>query len=264
MFQIFLKGASNDELKRIKGVVKYSVVMAYHLILETAFLVEQRVMFSSISLLKSPERNLSFVVKNIQITAESDKELPHSVNLGFKQDTPFSYEPYNPEILTGLSCISASVSKVVEDRFPLAPHSGIPKTEEESEIPIADSETSMQNALAKCNVGEMTSSISADFEVSLKTNVDHIKDSDGQSEHCTSTSFDTDGLLIMMSVRNASKGTICEEVHYTRIKFYKDLDVPLGKFLKERLFNQARLTRLIYSVFLLFVSFYFILVTLNH
>lgn len=46
--QILLKGTHSDELKRIKCVVRCAVVMAYHLILETSFVVDQRAMFSTI------------------------------------------------------------------------------------------------------------------------------------------------------------------------------------------------------------------------
>ncbi|CAM8946011.1 unnamed protein product [Rhodiola kirilowii] len=234
---IVLKGASNDELKRIKSVVKYSVVMAYHLILETSFLVDQRVMFSSISSLEeSPERNPSATVKDIPISHGFGKEQPYNFNFGFKLESDSSFEPYNPAILTGLSSISASVNQVVEDRFPLAPNSGTTKSKVDSRIPVTDSEISSQDVL---NLGEMSGSISTDFEISSETNVNHKKDADAQSERCTSTLLDTEGILVMMSIRNASKGTICEQIHYTHIRFYKDLDVPLGKYFRERLFNQS-------------------------
>ncbi|KAK7855261.1 putative 1-phosphatidylinositol-3-phosphate 5-kinase fab1d [Quercus suber] len=45
---ILLKGAHSDELKQIKCVMQYAVVVAYHLILETSFLVDQKAMFSTI------------------------------------------------------------------------------------------------------------------------------------------------------------------------------------------------------------------------
>ena len=45
--QILLKGAHSEELKRVKYVVQFAVIMAYHLILETSFLVDQRAMLST-------------------------------------------------------------------------------------------------------------------------------------------------------------------------------------------------------------------------
>ncbi|VVB08641.1 unnamed protein product [Arabis nemorensis] len=44
---ILLKGSDSDELKRVKKVAEYSVTLAYHLILETSFLVDQQEMLFS-------------------------------------------------------------------------------------------------------------------------------------------------------------------------------------------------------------------------
>ncbi|KAL2893685.1 putative 1-phosphatidylinositol-3-phosphate 5-kinase FAB1D [Bienertia sinuspersici] len=54
-----------------------------------------------------------------------------------------------------------------------------------------------------------------------------------------SSVLDSESILVLMSSRNASKGTICEQSHFTHIKFYRNFDVPLGKFLRDNLFNQA-------------------------
>ncbi|KFK32060.1 hypothetical protein AALP_AA6G194500 [Arabis alpina] len=45
---ILLKGSDSDELKRVKKVVEYSVTLAYHLILETYFLLDHQEMLSTI------------------------------------------------------------------------------------------------------------------------------------------------------------------------------------------------------------------------
>eukprot|EP00268_Persea_americana_P061295 TRINITY_DN7729_c0_g1_i3.p1 TRINITY_DN7729_c0_g1~~TRINITY_DN7729_c0_g1_i3.p1 ORF type:complete len:796 (+),score=166.51 TRINITY_DN7729_c0_g1_i3:161-2548(+) len=44
---ILLKGAHNDELKKVKCVVQQAVFLAHHLILETSFLVDHRATFSN-------------------------------------------------------------------------------------------------------------------------------------------------------------------------------------------------------------------------
>ncbi|KAF3784719.1 putative 1-phosphatidylinositol-3-phosphate 5-kinase [Nymphaea thermarum] len=44
---ILLKGANGNELKKIKKVIQFAVFAAYHLILETSFLVDQRASFPS-------------------------------------------------------------------------------------------------------------------------------------------------------------------------------------------------------------------------
>lgn len=45
MLQILLKGAHYDELKKVKFVVQHAVSLAYYLILETSFLMDQRAIF---------------------------------------------------------------------------------------------------------------------------------------------------------------------------------------------------------------------------
>ncbi|KAL0432158.1 UNVERIFIED_CONTAM: putative 1-phosphatidylinositol-3-phosphate 5-kinase FAB1D [Sesamum latifolium] len=52
--------------------------------------------------------------------------------------------------------------------------------------------------------------------------------------------LDSESILVLMSSRNASRGTICEQSHFSHIKFYRSFDVPLGKFLRHNLLNQFR------------------------
>lgn len=44
-------------------------------------------------------------------------------------------------------------------------------------------------------------------------------------------------ILISVSSRCSRKGIVCEQPHFMRIKFYGSKDKPLGKFLKDSLFN---------------------------
>jgi len=54
-----------------------------------------------------------------------------------------------------------------------------------------------------------------------------------------SSVLDCESILVLKSSRNASKGTICEQSHFSHIKFYRNFDVPLEKFLLENLFSQV-------------------------
>lgn len=53
VFQILLKGASGDELKKVKHVIQYGVFAAYHLALETSFLADEGASLPELPL-KSP------------------------------------------------------------------------------------------------------------------------------------------------------------------------------------------------------------------
>jgi 1-phosphatidylinositol-3-phosphate 5-kinase len=52
-FTILLKGSNGDELKKVKHVVQYGVFAAYHLALETSFLVDEGATLPELPL-KSP------------------------------------------------------------------------------------------------------------------------------------------------------------------------------------------------------------------
>lgn len=144
ILQILLKGSHSDELKQIKCVVQYAVIAAYHLILETSFLVDQRAMFSTIQfpemanvlLTDQQSPNLgsgdSFVpcigdcttnrtcTLDIPISNGFYAENNHNLNPDLESNSPLAYEAYNPAIFAGFSSLSASLKKVVGESFPFA------------------------------------------------------------------------------------------------------------------------------------------------
>ncbi|CAI9778130.1 unnamed protein product [Fraxinus pennsylvanica] len=112
---ILLMGANGNELKRIKCVVRCAVIMAYHLMLETSFLLDQRAMFSTI-----PLNNIVDLALNHQqlLSIDTDKTAVFSQESnadGFDETGPrnlislsegsssFSFEPYSPATFPGLS-----------------------------------------------------------------------------------------------------------------------------------------------------------------
>lgn len=59
---------------------------------------------------------------------------------------------------------------------------------------------------------------------------------------------DHQSILVSLSSRCVWKGTVCERSHLFRIKYYGSFDKPLGRFLRDHLFDQVS------SLFLIFVS----------
>lgn len=134
-------GSNNDELKRIKCVVRCAVVMAYHLILETSFLLDQRAMFSTISpthlvTVSANKQDSTSVGDGAESLSNNEDTVPdiHSTtdiaisdglhaegnhNLKSEVDSALSLEPYNPIILSGLSSLSSSLRKVMGESFPI-------------------------------------------------------------------------------------------------------------------------------------------------
>lgn len=313
ILQILLKGAPSDELKRVKCVVQCAVIMAYHLILETSFLVDQRAMFSTIpfSEVKNLVSNevvnalsnaqqftdLGSVNSNGPCLAEasaeselpkvdipisngfhfhkssSETEIPkveipilngfhgvdcHTSDLEFEGNSLLC-EPYNPAVLSGFSSLSASLKKVIGENFSLASSSyqslssyfGLNGSEPNGQITESISALTSPKPL-HYNVVEDKGSSDEEKLLSVEesqssyesseTTEEVKKDSDndeGQSKNGINAVLDSQSILVLMSRRNALRGTVCEQSHFSHIMFYKNFDVPLGKFLRDNLLNQV-------------------------
>lgn len=285
---VLLKGSNSDELKRIKSVVQCAVVMAYHLILETSFLVDQRAMFSTIPFaevagilpmeqqhpaLENGNSNVSCFEHSSVESGSSTMDIPISngfhedgsyANSGPEGESILSYEPYNPAVFSGFSSLSASLRKVIGDNFPLSSAAAYPsltsyfgfRGREQSgqiteDVPVStimdasldgpcDTEAKSSSDEEKSLDGQLTSLPSCP-EAPLSMGKDCGNDEDhSQSQEDANASLDSQSILVLMSSRNALRGTICEQSHFSHIMFYKNFDVPLGKFLQDNLLNQRK------------------------
>ncbi|KAL8481985.1 hypothetical protein ACS0TY_028218 [Phlomoides rotata] len=255
---ILLMGANSDELKRIKCVVRCAVVMAYHLMLETSFLLDQTAMFSTISPNEVVDLALTNGNSNLNGTdeatilgqkhsdGEADKSFPHDIHIsnGFHEiesqnqisssegNSPLSFEAYNPATFPGFS-ISTSIQRVMDDSFPLFSDSIDERNQNdkaENGIQISNDAEVVDHCGNKLKDGY-------EGENLLNNEQPHLPDSSQCKDEINSV-LDSESILVLMSSRNASQGTICEHRHFSHIKFYRSFDVPLGKFLEDNLLNQ--------------------------
>ena len=60
---------------------------------------------------------------------------------------------------------------------------------------------------------------------------------------------DHQSILVSLSTRCVWKGTVCERANLLRIKYYGSFDKPLGRFLRDTLFDQVRLFIIYYRMF---------------
>ncbi|KAK6131113.1 hypothetical protein DH2020_035142 [Rehmannia glutinosa] len=215
---IVLMGANSDELKRIKCVVRCAVIMAYHLMMETSFLLDQSAMFSTIS---------------------------SSSEVGF----PLSFQSYNPAIFPGLSR-TTSIRKVMNDSFPVLSDSseGMPSPICFNGRNQAENEIQISSALHAVDHYDEKPTDRSVEENLLNNDNDTCNHIDNAEDHMLnndeiSAVLDSESILVLMSSRNASRGTICEQSHFSHIKFYRSFDVPLGKFLHHNLLNQRLLCK---------------------
>lgn len=279
--QIVLMGASSDELKRIKYVIRCAVVMAYHFMLETSFLLDQSAMFSTISSgevvdLAHCNKRLSLigsVETNISDQRESNAELNTSFPLdipisnGFHQDEPenlssssegetsLSFDSDYPETFPGLS-LPTSIQKVMDDSFPLFTDSAesiasslgfVGRNQDDQaanniHISIAPEAPPHHNDRQKDgymeeNLPDTEQEYRPEFSDAWN-NSDSAEDQMPSKDEICAV-LDSESILVLMSSRNASRGTICEQSHFSHIKFYRSFDIPLGKFLHDNLLNQV-------------------------
>ncbi|KAI3460633.1 hypothetical protein Pfo_017296 [Paulownia fortunei] len=274
---IVLMGANSDELKRIKCVIRCAVVMAYHLMLETSFLLDQSAMFSTIS----PSEVVDLALTNQQLTLigtdeanisgqkESDAETNTSftpISNGSHQNgsqnlislsegnSSLSFQSYNPATFPGLS-LSTYIQKVMNDSFPLFSDSSesMPSPlgfdgrnqdgQAENKIQISSAPEAVDYHDDKPNGRSVEENLLNNEQPYRPESSDTWKHNDSAEDHMLSKDeisavLDSESILVLMSSRNASRGTICEQSHFSHIKFYRNFDVPLGKFLHNNLLNQ--------------------------
>ncbi|KAJ6762052.1 1-PHOSPHATIDYLINOSITOL-3-PHOSPHATE 5-KINASE FAB1D-RELATED [Salix koriyanagi] len=272
---ILLKGSHSDELKRVKYVVQFAVIMAYHLILETSFLVDWKAMFSSaifggVVNTASRDQHSSALETSIPCVEEFTTEtgssiIDTSVSNGFHEEGSHNIniglEGYNPAIFSGFSSLSASLKKVMGDDFPLvssSPYQALSNyfgfNGQETNGQIME-EVSVLKTLEASDPRDMEGTKDFDGEKSVNdsqpqslspysvASLDSGKDvgnneDEIQSDGDANAVLDSQSILVLMSRRNALRGIICEQSHFSHIMFYRNFDVPLGKFLRDNLLNQ--------------------------
>ncbi|KAI3767584.1 hypothetical protein L2E82_17821 [Cichorium intybus] len=251
-FTILLKGCNSDALKKIKCVVQFAVVMAYHLILESSFLVNQRAMFST----TAPNGMTIFSncneTKPVYIDESSDVittvDIPitngfleenGSDNLGLEGHSLSSYEPYDPIVLSGLSSLSASLQEVVG--YPLF-HDEEEEEEEGYNTATATATADDRTETSSLEAVEMnrSNSLSTVRNLSLEETKKHREERMQRKDDITAV-LDSESILVLMSRRNVTRGITCKQSSFSCIKFYRNFDVPLGKFLRDNLLNQKLL-----------------------
>lgn len=240
-------------MKKVKEVVQDSFNLAYHLILEASFLADRQTMFSTIfpkqatlcvmeteKVPLSPPGKSSFETidipfsngfDDIQINGESDGEKAENWDSG--GDHVFSHEPYNPVIFTGFSSLSAKLSKY----FGLV--------ENPESVPVT-MDTDANSSHTEDATEKDERPLLLDPGLPVNTNSDDGERSPAEND--IETTLESQSILVLVSKRNASKGMMCDQSHFSHIKFYKHFDVRLDRFLRD-MFSQVLL--------LFFVNFFF-------
>ena len=312
LFQILLKGANGDELKKVKHVIQYGVFAAYHLALETSFLADEGASLPELPL-KSPitvalpdkplsiDRSISTIPgfsspatrtpQGSQTTREPKKSYNNRMSDGASstnaapicklevmQSTCFSDDPNSQTLYTdpasspSKSCASCTSSSPSGQEYSVAYHNEAFSSCDcegnkvclngsfKNETSISNSGQGILDVYSSSN-GFSTSEAPrqgvgrnhADSNglaanqldiLELETlekynNNNHHEVMRSSKEEFPPSPSNHQSILVSLSTRCVWKSTVCERAHLFRIKYYGSSDKPLGRFLREQLFDQV-------------------------
>ncbi|KAJ8755880.1 hypothetical protein K2173_024425 [Erythroxylum novogranatense] len=294
-FTILLRGANEDELKKVKHVVQYGVFAAYHLAVETSFLADEGASLPELPL-NSPitvalpdkpsriERSISTIPGFTIFTNEKPQALQANgeprrsnstpitcldlnisncfnlVNGKLPTDDPSSQSPDLASSFINSTSIIDSVPSAMD--VDADPYHSYAENKEGSgnsfmtDIPAVNSSFfSMSDHFAfngpdlVKEVGENPSQKDPDEIPATQKCSSEVPSSqwDGNNnfesvalkEEFPPSPSDHQSILVSLSSRCVWKGTVCERSHLFRIKYYGNFDKPLGRFLRDHLFDQS-------------------------
>ncbi|XP_031255802.1 putative 1-phosphatidylinositol-3-phosphate 5-kinase FAB1C [Pistacia vera] len=253
---VLLRGASREELKKVKHVVQYAVFAAYHLSLETSFLADEGATLPKIRLNHSitiPERIMadnsisvirnSQVATNCQAVADACAEDDGSVNLNLEHGGFESLsERYDPKYIC---CSPVSMDHRFDDATSDARNDDLNLQSlnqcndlKEPSVCSFDASNLTQPELQDI-IGQEERELGKILEL---TKFDRVNEDELSSEYFSAA--DThQSILVSFSSRCVLKGTVCERSRLLRIKFYGSFDKPLGRYLHDDLFDETACCR---------------------
>ncbi|XP_052204616.1 putative 1-phosphatidylinositol-3-phosphate 5-kinase FAB1C [Diospyros lotus] len=241
---VLLRGSCREELKKVKHVVQYAVFAAYHLSLETSFLADEGASLPKLRMtpsLATPERaadNAIPLVPNA-VSSINDKEIDddqeiNEVSASCSLDIraqELSSEHLNPSCGSFPTCRPGSVSfDACNDN--LASNMPLEDIKDTREFSSEIRSHTKQELLETTGQEERKSR-----EVYELKGPERVDENDASSEYYSAT----DGhqsILVSFSSRCVLNGNVCERSRLLRIKFYGSFDKPLGRYLRDDLFNQ--------------------------
>ncbi|XBI10151.1 1-phosphatidylinositol-3-phosphate 5-kinase FAB1B isoform X2 [Aegilops tauschii subsp. strangulata] len=303
-FTILLKGANGDELKKVKHVVQYGVFAAYHLALETSFLVDEGATLPELPL-KSPiivalpdkpssaDRSISMIPILQMATISSPNNNLQAFDIqkddftfnGFRmmdQMAAASFPDNKCWERLGVGSTQASSVQINDQTGDIGcllgmdPQSYNDPLVQQSRISFCQcpactrdvgSKMKFEELQPETNVLSVLSAhpanlVAAESDLSFAHNANNgakvaakpsvppnlqVSYNNGGSndgsivkrDEIPASPADNQSILVSLSSRCVWKEAICERPHLLRIKYYGNFDKPLGRFLRDQLFDQS-------------------------
>ncbi|CAH8257791.1 unnamed protein product [Arabidopsis lyrata] len=264
---VVLRGSCREELKKVKHVIQYAVFAAYHLSLETSFLADEGASLPKIRL-KQPGmvRTASqrrIIDEGISLITQSPTETDSQALI-----ETAAHEDENPALLPELEvCESLCEDFDPSQIFP--PSSGVIASEVETEQSDALNGDFASNLVTRSyssnqlnDLHEPTLCLSSEIpetptqqlsgeeengrgeEENQLVNTQDLPQNESLYEDDVSSEYFSaadshQSILVSFSSRCVLKESVCERSRLLRIKFYGSFDKPLGRYLKDDLFDKT-------------------------
>ncbi|CAN4115567.1 unnamed protein product [Withania somnifera] len=275
---VLLRGANGDELKKVKHVFHYSIFAAYHLALETSFLADEGASLPELPLnapitvaLPGKSSTIGRSISTIPgfttpYTEKTQAPLcggaPQTSNSILTTDLVKTASVYAQKLgmtefltaastetslpgpsLTGTSVDRGIVHMIESSRLKPSVANNIQDAQGYNFLAtgFAPSDKVEQGCLSK-NVENCRVDVnqSAPNQMVLQLGRKDIHDEPASSkEEFPPSPSDHQSILVSLSSRCIWKGTVCERSRLFRIKYYGNFDKPLGRFLRDNMFDQS-------------------------
>ncbi|CAL4972891.1 unnamed protein product [Urochloa decumbens] len=237
---ILLKGATREELKKIKRVLHFTVFAAYHLILETSFFADQKLFTTD--KITTGKQNLLLLGPCYDSSENSDT---------MKLSTPTCDDQYaNQETLihTEKSIpLHLHDSKIMTPEDPASEkHSDSKGSQSYSSLPVSDSSTNFMQDMSSLNCAKSNTCDGFDGstftdtskEVQKKQLPENFEETFDGNFAESGAALNAQDILISMSSQHIRNLAICEQSHLSRITYYGYFDTSLGRLLQDNLLNE--------------------------
>uniref|UniRef100_A0A0E0KX89 1-phosphatidylinositol-3-phosphate 5-kinase n=1 Tax=Oryza punctata TaxID=4537 RepID=A0A0E0KX89_ORYPU len=275
---ILLRGASTQELKKIKQVLHYTIFAAYHLVVETSFFEDQRVFLNDTNVEGTPQiSHQTSIVSNCSLPTDYDGDHKATVSSTNKPDalnsstedqgTASQCDPNEPPASENLlSSVSGSLRRFIDifryhniylpvtSSQDTTAHQNEENTETSQEM-VPDTSEKEKEPDHSCEYMDQLSDLQE--QVFTKTNQEMSQpDPFGTEKHEQNVEqysagenknsdtdeaddvMDSQSILILLSSQCVTKQVVCEQSHLYRINYYGNFDVSLGRYLQDILQNQ--------------------------
>ncbi|PIN09518.1 Phosphatidylinositol-4-phosphate 5-kinase [Handroanthus impetiginosus] len=199
---VVLRGSSREELKKVKNVVQYAIFAAYHLSLETSFLADEGASLPKIGV-KSPHFTPGkMTLDEVDVPPINIGSLDLNLELGLQESLSEL-----GEVTLSEACDENLASDVtLDDMRRTYPHI-------------------KSHSRTKSLVSELAAAEKAD-------------DTEASTEYY-SANDNNQSILVSFSSHCIQSGTVCERSRLVRVKYYSPSDKPLGRYLRDDLFDKS-------------------------